>query len=118
MNPSLSVAPVSEQSATPPRPPAEEIKAPENSPPPAENHKMVGMEDQPKPATPTHTKVIKPLNDLSKTGPSLDALLAKEEAKEISAQQEKTAAIGQPVVEDLKAKDSDKPALDPNSIAI
>lgn len=119
MNQPIATAPNPE-----PTPTAEPVVEPTEaaqSQPAAENHKMVGMEDQPKPATPTHTKVIKPLNDLSKTGPNLEALLAKEEAKEMSAQQETTAAIGQPVVEDIKGKkgsSGDKPALDPNSIAI
>lgn len=51
--------------------------------------------------TSTHSKVIKPINDLSKTGPDLDALLAKEEAKEAGT------SSGQP-----------QPPVDPGNVSL
>jgi CheY-like chemotaxis protein len=60
--------------------------------------------------TSTHDKVIKPINDLSKTGPDLDELLAKEEAKETAGGQ----ALQQPVVGQM----DEKPPVDPGSTAL
>jgi CheY-like chemotaxis protein len=60
--------------------------------------------------TSTHDKVIKPINDLSKTGPNLDELLAKEEAKEAAGGQAPQA----PVVGQM----DEKPPVDPGAAAL
>ena len=44
--------------------------------------------------TSVHTRVIEPINDLSQTGPNLEALLAKEEAKENAQEARHMAAKG------------------------
>lgn len=71
--------------------------------------------------TSVHTKVIKPLNDLSLKGPSLDELLAKEEAKQVEAQPATAArenripnaATGHAVISEVKS--GGKLGEDPNA---
>ncbi len=62
--------------------------------------------------TSTHSKVIKPINDLSDTGPNLDALLAKEEAKEAVANEDEPA---KPVIGHM---DDKQPPADPGAVAL
>lgn len=61
--------------------------------------------------TSTHSKVISPINDLSKQDSNLDALLAKEEAKEAS----QTPPSQEPVVGHM---DDKQPPADPGAVAL
>jgi len=68
--------------------------------------------------TAVHTKVIQPINDLSQTGPNIQDLVAKEEAKEAAANG--SAATSSAVVAEV-GKPSSTPSAggaDPNSIAL
>ncbi len=62
--------------------------------------------------TSTHDKVIKPLNDINTSGPNLDALLAKEEAKEAGSGQLETP---KPIVGQM---DDKQPPSDPGTVAL
>ncbi len=68
------------------------------------------------PKTAVHTKVIAPLNDLNATGPSLEALVAKEEAKEAAVNPTPPEVMVGDVSK--KSKKDDTPPVDPNSIAL
>lgn len=103
-NPPAKEAPV-ETAAEAPAPAAEEPDAPEPTPP--EPTPEVAEKEAEKPAVKTGgEKVIAPLNDPSKPkGPSLDELVAKEEALE--------AKTGD-VIDPIKSKDT----VDPNNLAL
>jgi CheY-like chemotaxis protein len=64
--------------------------------------------------TAVHTRVIEPINDLSKAGPNIQDLVAKEEAKEQALKTAQTGATGGAVINDITGN----PASDPNSIAL
>ena len=80
---------------------------------------IAGNQEQPK--TSVHTRIIKPINDITKAGTNLQELVAKEEAKEQAA---KTTTDAQKIVVNDLSKDKkseaapSQPAVDPNSIAL
>jgi len=78
--------------------------------------------------TSVHTRVIEPINDLSQTGPNLEVLLAKEEARENAKEARHMAAIGVTgkafIGEITKSQPSPgapaphAPGIDPSSISL
>ncbi|HSX52772.1 MAG TPA: response regulator [Patescibacteria group bacterium] len=80
-----------------------------------ESNSATGAQPE-EPKTAVHTKVIAPINDINAAGPSLEALVAKEEAKEAAM----NPAAPEVMVGDVSKKDKkdDTPPVDPNSISL
>lgn len=72
-------------------------------------------DDQPK--TSVHTKVIKPINDLSKQGSDLDALLAKEEAIETNLKSVSNAATGSATIGEMSPTSATQPSFNSQQTA-
>lgn len=68
--------------------------------------------------TAVHTKVIEPINDMSKPQTSIQELVAKEEAKDAATNL--PGAVGQPVINNMDGQPANPPAnpADPNSISL
>lgn len=108
---------------TPPPLPEPEVVKPNEHNTPISTASETSLDEDDKPPTVLHTKVIKPLSDFKKQKTDFEALVAKEEAKE-------TGATAEPVVQDVEPvkEGGEAPSpqtitptnenVDPNSVAL
>ncbi len=95
---------------TPPPLPEPEVVKPNASIAPISTASDTSLDDDDKPATVLHTKVIKPISDFKKQKTDFETLVAKEEAKESDV------VAAQPVVQDIEEVKEGGEAPSPQTI--